>query len=105
MRIYCSSYYINDFKIFKNNDPKFNVCPFLSLGLTQVVKEMHVNKERVCITVAGCSILSVINSLDLTVYIYSSTPTVSNFVFISYHIILIIYLVGNVAVETDSMLS
>lgn len=60
-----STHYTNDFKILKNNDPKFIICQFLSLGLVQVVKEMHVNKQRFCINIAGYFMFSVINSLDM----------------------------------------
>lgn len=60
-----STHYTNDFKILKSNDPKLIICQFLSLGLVQVVKEMHVNKQRFCINIADYFMFSVINSLDM----------------------------------------
>lgn len=88
-RIYCFVHtYINDFKILKNNQPKFNICQSLSLGLRLVVTEMHVSKERFCRSVAGHFLFSSMNSFDMNclylLFILQCVP-VSLFGSVTYH--------------------
>lgn len=73
-----STYCTNDCKKLENNYSKFNICQFLFLALIQVVKEMHKNKERFYISIAGYFMFLTVNKHKLFIFTLY-TPTVSQF--------------------------